>query len=298
MAKIIQLTPECIEQARHEFEESLAKLKLSDGKITFTKSFSTIQRRATIYFTEIAWLKMQTLIREFDKEVAWHGVTVRGEDPEKDEYFITDIIVYPQTVTGVTVTTDQEEYEHWLDGLDNDVFNNLRMQGHSHVNMGTTPSGVDNNLYESILGQLKSTMFYIFMIWNKRGEKTIKLYDMAKNVLFETADCTVSILDDGTGTEAFLKDAKSKVRNAPTVPAPVKPAQTATKPTPVASTAKKDEEKPRMGKRVKKAGTQTKKTYETQERMAYGANGYYYTGAYQDYDDPYGPFGFRENLYY
>ena len=296
MAKIIKLTPECIEQARQEFEASLANIKLSDGKINFTKSFATIQRRATIYFTEIAWLKMQTLIREFDKEVAWHGIASRGEDPEKDEYFITDIIVYPQTVTGVTVTTDQEEYENWLNGLEDDVFNNLRMQGHSHVNMGTTPSGVDNNLYESILGQLKSTMFYIFMIWNKKGEKTIKLYDMAKNVLFETADCTVSILDDGTGTEAFLKDARTKVRTAPIVPVASKPVQTTTKPAPVVSTTKKEEEKPRMGKRVKKAEKTAKPAYD--QKMGYGANGYYYSGAYQDYDDPYGPFGYRESFYY
>lgn len=291
MAKIIKLTDECIEQARKDFEESLKNIKLSDGKISFTKSFSSIQRKATIYFTEIAWLKMQTLVREFSDEVAWHGIAARGEDPEKDEYIITDILVYPQDVTGATVTTNQEEYENWLNELDDDSFNNLRMQGHSHVNMGVTPSSTDNNLYESILAQLKSDMFYIFMIWNKKGDRTVKLYDMAKNVLFETIDCTISILDDGTGTEKFLKDAKTKVRKAPysyntagktTVPAKTTQPTTNT-PTPVTPVTKKEDTAKRMGKRVKK--------YEPKNASVYSNGGHGYD------DDPYGPYGWRDGFY-
>lgn len=39
-------------------------------------------------------------------------------------------------------------------------------------------------------------MFYIFMIWNKRGEKTVKIYDLRENILFETADVTVTMPDE------------------------------------------------------------------------------------------------------
>ena len=195
MAKIIRLTPEYLNQIREEFETSLRSMKLADGKLSFSKSFGSIDRKATVYFTDMAWQKMQALIRECDKEVGWHGIAYRGDDPEKDEYFINDILVYPQEVTGATVTTDQEKYQSWLFDHDDDVFNNIRMQGHSHVNMGTTPSGVDTSLYERILDQLDDQMFYIFLIYNKRGEKTYKIYDLAKNVLFETADVTVEVLD-------------------------------------------------------------------------------------------------------
>lgn len=212
MAKIIKLTPELLADIRKDFEEALMKAKFADGKIDFTKSFTSISRKATVYFTEMAWLKMQSLISEFDKEVAWHGIAYRGDDPAKDEYTITDIMVYPQEVTGSTVTTDQEKYQSWLMSHDDDVFNNIRMQGHSHVNMSTSPSGVDLTLYEKILDQLDDTMFYIFLIYNKRGEKTYKIYDMAKNILFETSDVTVKIVDDGSGLTSFLEDAKSKVQ--------------------------------------------------------------------------------------
>lgn len=215
MAKVIKVTPECIEEAKRDFENALRDIKLSDGRITFSKTIGTVDRKATVYFTELAWLKMQTLIREFDKEVAWHGLAYRGDDPEKDEYYIRDILVYPQEVSASTVNTDQEKYQTWLMSQDDDVFNNIRMQGHSHVNMSTSPSSVDTSLYDRILEQLDDTMFYIFLIYNKRGEKTYKIYDMAKNVLFETSDVTVEILDDGTGIEKFLKDAKAQVTTKP-----------------------------------------------------------------------------------
>ena len=212
MAKIIKLTEEHIERICKAFRDALTTEKLSDGKINFSQSLTTIKRDATVYFTEMAWIKMQSLVREFDKEVAWHGIARRGDDVSKDEYYITDILVYPQEVTGATVNTDQEKYQNWLMSQDDETFNNIRMQGHSHVNMGVTPSGVDNLLYDRILEQLEDDMFYIFMIWNKRQEKTIKIYDLSKNVLFETSDCTVKILDDTIGLESFMKDAKEKVK--------------------------------------------------------------------------------------
>lgn len=211
MSKIIKMTPEYSNQILEEFKKELESGKFSDGKINFSKTFSTIDRKATVYFTELAWLKMKTLIREFSKEVAWHGVAKRGDDESKDEYFIEDILVYPQEVTGATVSTDQEKYQMWLMEHDDEVFNNIRMQGHSHVNMGVTPSGVDTALYERILDQLDDDMFYIFMIWNKNDAKTVKIYDMKKNILFETSDVTVEVLDDGTGIESFLKNAKKLV---------------------------------------------------------------------------------------
>ena len=212
MSKIIKITQEAIDQICEDFRKAIQSTKLSDGKVTFTKTIGTVDRKATLYFTEMAYLKMLTLVREFDKEVAWHGLAYRGDDPEKDEYIIKDILVYPQEVTGSTVTTDQEKYQTWLFEHEDDVFNNIRMQGHSHVNMGTSPSSVDTSLYERILDQLDDDMFYIFLIWNKRNEKTIKIYDLAKNVLFETTDVSVKMLDGGLGLDEFMAGAKEMVK--------------------------------------------------------------------------------------
>lgn len=215
MSKIIKLTPQCFEEVIKDFKESLSGAKVSDGKISYTKTFGVINRKATLYFREIAWTKMQALIREFDKEVAWHGVARRGIDETKDEYFIDDIMVYPQEVTGATVNTDQEKYEMWLMQHDDEVFNNIRMQGHSHVNMGVSPSSVDTTHQEKILAQLEDDMFYIFVIWNKKNDKTIKIYDLTKNILFDTTDVDVMIIEDETGIEKFVRESKEMVIDKP-----------------------------------------------------------------------------------
>ena len=87
----------------------------------------------------------------------------------------------------------------------------MRMQGHSHVNMSVSPSGVDSGHREKILDQLDADMFYIFMIWNKRLDTHTLIYDMANNVLYEDGDITVKIAGDDS-LDAFMADAGEKVQ--------------------------------------------------------------------------------------
>lgn len=219
MSKRIKMVPELKAQLIEEFTALLDKTKVADGKISFTKTFNIVDRKATVYFTELAWSKMTALLRGFDKEVAWHGVASRGDNPDKDEYYITDILVYPQEVTGVTVSMDEAEYAKWLcENGEDERFYNIGMQGHSHVNMNVTPSGTDLIHQDTILSQLSDNQFYIFIIMNKRHDKYIRIFDLEKNVLFETFDVTVEIIDDGNGIESFLKQAKAMVKDKKTTP--------------------------------------------------------------------------------
>lgn len=213
MSKAIKLTDTVIDDLCKDFRGFLSSAKILDGKVSYTKSFQNNDEKATLFFTETAWIKMVTLINEFDKEVAWHGVAKRGDSKDKNEYIISDIMVYPQEVTGATVNTDQDLYQNWLYSFDDEIFNHIRMQGHSHVNMSTIPSSVDLAHQSSILEQLNSDMFYIFIIMNKRLEKTIKIYDMSKNLLFETSDITIDFIDDGLGLREFISDAKQMVKD-------------------------------------------------------------------------------------
>ena len=217
MAKYIKMTPEIQEECRvsflAEFNAVLAKNKFSDGKLSFTKSFGTIERKAHIYITEIAWMKMTSLLREFSKEVAWHATAYRIPG-DKDEYLIKDILVYPQTVTSSTVDMDVEKYAQWvMDGVmaGDERFDNIRCQMHSHVNMGVFASGTDTQHQEEILAQLGDDDFYIFMIWNKSLNVYMRVFDMQKNVLFETADCEWAVLDETIGLSKFMDEAKKLV---------------------------------------------------------------------------------------
>lgn len=215
MSKPIRLTEELKNSAIAEFVESVSKMKMADGRINYNKSFTyKDDEKATIYFTPVAYAKMLGLLMSFSSEVAWHGVGERLESASGAEFLITDILVYPQTVSGTTVEMDTEEYAKWLmDNIDDDRFNHIIMQGHSHVNMGCTPSGVDSNHQEQILEQLTDDMFYIFMIWNKRLENNTKIYDLANNTLYENKDITYGIYSNEVDLEQFTTEAKAMVKS-------------------------------------------------------------------------------------
>ena len=197
MAKQIYFSENQLIEAKAEIERELAKLRTSNGVISFTKAFPNIDRKAKVVFEALAWQKMVRLVSHFGKEVAWHGFAYRDADEAKDIYYITDVVVYPQTVTGATVEMDEVTYGKWL--MENDErdprFIDIHFQGHSHVNMGVTPSSTDIEHQETILSQISKTGFYIFIIINKSGAKNLKIYDMKKNAIFENGDITVEVLD-------------------------------------------------------------------------------------------------------
>ena len=122
---------------------------------------------------------MTHIVKVHDKEIAWHGVVERRP---KNQYLVQDILIYPQTVTGVTVDADTDEYPKWL--IENrDLINKMRLQGHSHVNMGVTPSSTDEQYYAELSAQVSD--FYIFIILNKSGAVYTRLYDFENGIEYE-----------------------------------------------------------------------------------------------------------------
>lgn len=274
--------------AREKFIESLRGKNVTNGKIsiqlgTITKTFDAPERKAELHFSEKAWIKMHALIREFDSEIAWHGVAYRDEDQTKDAYNITDILCYPQEVSAAKVDTDQVAYQNWMFDLPNEEFNNLKMQGHSHVNMGVTPSSTDEENQKDILDSIvDDSSFYIFMVWNKRDERNIKIYDIGKNVLFEPADITVFVDDETIGLDDFISSAKEMVKKKTysyqnnSWPKPAVVTNTPAKP------AEKKEEK-----EVKKISDITGTSKNTTTKSVYPKNSYGYD-EWDDWDSYYG----------
>jgi len=202
------MTDKMKDEAQSEFAALLEGLKMSDGEIRYSKTFKCKEAKAVLWLTPLAYNKTVALLNAFSDEVAWHGLVVRKA---KNEFVIEDVFVYPQEVTGSTVNTDQAGYTKWLYEFDDESFNKIRMQGHSHVNMGVAPSGVDSGHREKILDQLDADMFYIFMIWNKALKTHTLIYDMANNVLYDDGDVSVKIQGDDSLSD-FLADAEKKVQ--------------------------------------------------------------------------------------
>jgi len=208
MPRPIIFTETMKKQARKDFNEMLNGMKMSGGELNYRKIYEYKDSEAVVWLTPEAYKKILALVTAFSDEVAWHGTVTREGD---NEFIIDDIYVYPQEVTGSTVNTDQFEYTDWLYSLDDETFNKVRMQGHSHVNMGVSPSGTDEKHRQQILEQLDPNMFYIFMIWNKSLSVHTLIYDMARNILYENKDVAVQLLG-GDSMDEFLTDAREKVR--------------------------------------------------------------------------------------
>lgn len=137
-----------------------------------------------VVFTNEARDKVRALVNVYDKEIAWHGLV--NWNPVDREMVIWDILVYPQKTTATTVDADEAEYPLWYSKLTDEQFNSIRMQGHSHVNMGVTPSGVDEAYYKELVSQYKD--YYLVMILNKRDEHMFRFYDIDENVIYDNLE--------------------------------------------------------------------------------------------------------------
>jgi len=216
MSSIIKITDDYIEECVKEFKDELIKCRM-DGKseINFKKTVSSDSEKAVLYIDSAAYAKMQALVSSFDKEVAWHGLAERMGDEKLHCYRIYDILCYPQIAGAVTVESDDERYGGWFDKLESDQVNNMRMQGHSHVNMSVYPSVTDDKDRANMLSMMPGDAFYIFMICNKRGEMNTKIYDMKKNKMFGNHEVSVYVYTDDMAE--FIKEAKDFVRSVAVV---------------------------------------------------------------------------------
>lgn len=191
--KRIKLTDQDIEQAAEEFKRQASLIKTNDNTIDFKFNIDKAiesDKKPKVIFVELAARKINTLIRECDKEIAWHMVT--SYDPETETYTVYDCLVYPQLIAGATVDADEDKYDEWLNGkgedigLPDEIFNNLRGQGHSHVNFGASPSGTDTKWYDELLKDVDD--YYIFMIRNKSGAMWLNIYNVLDNIIYENED--------------------------------------------------------------------------------------------------------------
>lgn len=151
-------------------------------------------KEPTIYITPNAYLKMRKLVDATSSEIGWYGTVSEYPGLER-VYLIDDIIVYPQTVTGATCEQDESKMFEFEMSLTTEQVNKKRFQGHSHVNMGVTPSGVDEAFYQDLLTQV--TDYFIIAITNKRNEYTVRFYDIENNILYSNIPILL-LLEDGS----------------------------------------------------------------------------------------------------
>ena len=159
MSKPIRITQAMKKEIMEDVAKRLDSMVLSDGKATLDLNYYYPGKdKATVIFSRIAWEKQVRLVDEFSSEVGWHGL-VRRDPDDATKFYIDDLITFPQEVTGATVTPTQGEYDRWNAMLPPEQRNTMRYHGHSHVNMGTSPSGTDTTFQKDIIGRLNGDGF-------------------------------------------------------------------------------------------------------------------------------------------
>lgn len=208
MSRLIKFTEEH-ESLIEEMCEKMRNTKMIGGEFKFTYKLPEIDRTAYVIFTTEAYAKMLSIIMAYDSEVGWYCTVERAGELDDDIYLVTDVLVFPQIVTGTTVDSDDEKRIEWFNELPDEVLTNIRGDFHSHVNMGVSPSGTDDREVDAVLKNLEDDMFRIFMIWNKKLEYSARIFDMKKNIFFGTKDVVVDVL--GVEMNKFLRESKEMV---------------------------------------------------------------------------------------
>lgn len=209
MSKYLKLSDESWRDLAEEIVEEMKQQSTFKGKFSYQITMPESDREAKIIFTAEAFAKMLSLIMVFDKEVGWYCTAERKGELDDDEYIIDDVLVFPQETTATTVDSDDEKRTEWFDSLPVETLLKVKCDCHSHVNMSTGPSGTDDKDMEAVFGNIADDGFRIFMIWNKKLEHYAVIYDMAKNLMFTSADISIEV--EGFDLNDFVMTSKSMV---------------------------------------------------------------------------------------
>lgn len=170
-----------------------------------------------IFISPTAFLKMQALVMGYDKEVGWWGTVERMKE---DSFRIKDILVFPQYTGAAYIDDEQDdplEMSKWLDGLKDEVFNEKRFFGHSHVNMSTYFSGEDRRMFNRQVDTIKrasQNRYYLSVVLNKRGEMCWMAYDGDTDKEYTASEIEIFLeVEPGVTNIDFFKASKEMVKD-------------------------------------------------------------------------------------
>lgn len=139
----------------------------------------------TITISPDALIKMQIYVENCSEEVGWLGTAYKDEG--ENNIHISDVFLFDQEVHSTTteitpegLSTFAEKILEEADGMD--IWNNLKVWGHSHVNMSVSPSGQDDNQMSTFADGGHD--WFIRIIANKKGDMRVDFYSYELGVYF------------------------------------------------------------------------------------------------------------------
>lgn len=145
-----------------------------------------------VYIYDEALNKMNEYIEQCELEIGWLGCAKRVEN----NFLITDVFLFKQEVHSTTTEITTEGLSEFaMELMENDqengmeTWNNLRVWGHSHVDMGTSPSSQDEKQIDVFMEN--DNDFFIRLIGNKKGHLRVDVYDFKVGVCYSELEYNV-----------------------------------------------------------------------------------------------------------
>lgn len=189
--------------------------KYSDIKISGTDLKELFKKedvqKPTLIIPADIYTKMFMYVDMSKVEIGWHGLVHR--DKEKGIYTIYDILMFPQENTATHTTSEDQEYVEWMtNNILDPTFpiKDLRMHGHSHVNMNVFSSATDDAFQKNMISKVENGDYYIFLILNKHRDICALIYDFNQQILFKNNDIDL-IIPDANGID-IVAECKSEFK--------------------------------------------------------------------------------------
>tara|TARA_B100000131_G_scaffold221323_1_gene212825 strand:- start:18417 stop:19421 length:1005 start_codon:yes stop_codon:yes gene_type:complete len=172
---------------------------------------------------------MFALVDACDIEISAMGFLATNEDKKKagvkEDFYISEFRPSSQSCTGTYTEMDSDGLTDQLMSLKDEGWENpgkrRAVHFHSHVNMGVSQSGVDEQWIETIAGNELLGDVGIFIIANKKRELNVRV-EMFKPFRQTFERCTwsvdqINILPDGWGEEMVEKYVTRSARTVETL---------------------------------------------------------------------------------
>lgn len=148
-----------------------------------------------VLISKEALTKMYLFVDNCADEIGWLGTAIK----HKNAIHITDVLLFDQDVAATTTEITPEGLAEFGEELLNEsngmeIWNNIKVWGHSHVNMAVSPSGQDNE--QMVTFSKCGLEWFIRIIANKSGDLKIDFYDYVNGIIFSDVPWVECITDE------------------------------------------------------------------------------------------------------
>lgn len=190
-----------------------------------SKTVTFLDNRYELYILPQARNKMELYCDLSEGEIGWLAFV---EKFDKQGFLITDCALLKQEVHSTTTEITAEGLLEFWNAVAPEKHEQIKLWGHSHVNMSVNPSGQDDSQMEYFKD---GNPWFIRLITNKKREYYIDIYDYANGIKVHMDQSDLKTYNPGATElrKSIEEEIKEKVKEKKYTPATTLPAKSTSK---------------------------------------------------------------------